>query len=219
MTPVDRFEIWLHVRPEPFPVLMRKVKEFHIPFAVSLDRAAEIYRSADHPYTGTITETFSGFRGFTPQTTAMPPALNSANESPTFLKYHDCGGSKRGLRFGHGVAACTAAALDIKNPLRSSIKGTVGNIAEDRYLCTTVDPADIIRNTPFYNNLGAGHAHAAEPLAGSAFNRDLYCLASRPDASADAMLAFSNDMQFARTVSSLPAVSAPQGFWKERGCH
>ena len=27
----------------------------------------------------------------------MPPALNSAKESPTFLKYHDWGGSKRGL--------------------------------------------------------------------------------------------------------------------------
>src|SRR5208283_5221933 len=29
----------------------------------------------------------------------MPPALNSAKESPTFLKYHDWGGSRRGFCF------------------------------------------------------------------------------------------------------------------------
>src|SRR4030066_2368801 len=42
---------------------------------------------------------FLGFLGLTLQTTVMPPALNSANESPTFLKYHDCGGSNLGLCF------------------------------------------------------------------------------------------------------------------------
>src|SRR5208283_2310447 len=42
---------------------------------------------------------FSGSLGSTPHTTEMPPALNSAKESPTFLKYHDWGGSKRGFCF------------------------------------------------------------------------------------------------------------------------
>src|SRR4030067_2381000 len=42
---------------------------------------------------------FFGFLGVTPHISAMPPALNSANESPTSLKYHDWGGSNLGLCF------------------------------------------------------------------------------------------------------------------------
>src|SRR4030043_2370466 len=51
------------------------------------------------PTHGRYPRMFFGFLGLTPQTTATPPALNSAKESPTFLKYHDCGGSNLGLCF------------------------------------------------------------------------------------------------------------------------
>src|SRR5208337_162102 len=51
------------------------------------------------PTQGRYPSIFSGFLELIPHTTEMPPALNSAKESPTFLKYHDWGGSRRGFCF------------------------------------------------------------------------------------------------------------------------
>ena len=47
----------------------------------------------------------------------MPPALNSANESPTFLKYQDWGGYEARLGFGL-VAVQTADVIRVVERLQ-----------------------------------------------------------------------------------------------------
>src|SRR5512146_708208 len=78
--------------------------------------------------------------------------------------------------------------------------GPVRHVAQDGNLSAAVDPPCVIGCTALNRNLRAEHAHAAETLSSRTFNGYLYRLAPRPDASADAVLAFGQDPDLPDTV-------------------
>ncbi len=52
---VNRFQKWLHISYEPFPVLGSEINEFNVLIAVSLNRTSEKYGASDHSNAWTVT--------------------------------------------------------------------------------------------------------------------------------------------------------------------
>ncbi len=119
--------------------------------------AAEVDRAADHADAGPIAQDIFGVFGSTPQTTPMPPQLNSAKVSPTEPSTHSSGRWYSGF---HLVMVRPRAPMEppiIHLAVGHGVADAVGGIALDGDLGADIEIADIVRGGAVADDGGAGH--------------------------------------------------------------
>ena len=144
------FRIRLHFVREPFPVLRGQIQEFHVPFAVSPDRPAEVDRAADHAHAGPVAKDILGVPRVDAADHSDAACLELGKGIAHVPEVPGLRGIETRVVLRHGVAACAAAALDIEDALGGSVMGAVRHVAQDSDLGAAVEPARYRRRThPF----------------------------------------------------------------------
>ncbi len=186
-------KIGLHVRGEPFPVLLRQVHEPYVRLAVFLDRAAEIDRAADHAHAGTVAQDVLGVPGIHAADHGNAAGLELGKGIAHAAEVPGLEVREPGVLLGHGVAPRAAAALDVELALGPRVMCAVRHVAEHGDRRAAVEPARVVGRRTLDHDLGVVHAHAAHALSRRALDGDLHLAVLRPDASADAVLTVCNN--------------------------
>ena len=194
--PVDGFQEFGQAFREEAPILVLERFDHLHAAGQSLHRAAHVDRAAHHADAGALAE----HRG-------QPLAIVAAHHrDPAAHEFEREGsGAFENPKLGRGVGRVVlhqrtgpgaGPAADVDHAVGRAVAGGVAAVAAHDDPRAGVQPAHVGRGGPLDHDLGAGHAHRADALAGVGHREAQFAPEPAPQRSADIVLAGGVDDEF-----------------------
>ena len=178
------------------PILVLEAFDHLYAAGQSFHRPAHVDRSAHHADAGALAEHRGQALAIVAAHHRDPAAHKFEREGSGVFENPKLGRGVRGVVLHQGPGAGSRPAADVDHPVGRAMAGGVAAVAAHDDPRAGVEPADVGRGGSLHHDLGAGHAHRPDPLAGIGDGEAQLAPEPAPQRAADVVLAGGVDFEF-----------------------